>query len=961
MKSMNNFFQLIIFTAVFLFTFSSISNELNGYKENNDFKSLFNLSSKDTEWVNAKIESMTLIEKCAQLIIPNISSGNVDEDTEEFKRLGNLAKELKVGGLIFFKGDIMRQATLTNYLQENSDIPLLIASDFERGLGMRLQDAVEFPYNMAIGAANDPNLTYLVGKVTAIEGRGIGVHQNYAPLIDINYDYRNPIINVRAYSDDPNIISWHAAEYIRGMHDGGMLTTAKHFPGHGSTDLDSHSELPVIFKSREEIEMTDLLPFIHLIKLGVKSIMIGHLEVPAYEGKRGLPATLSHMIVTDLLQNQLGFQGLIVTDAMNMHAITKNYSSGEAAKLAVQAGNDLIIFPADAKEAIEGIYHAVQNNEISVERLNQSVYKILSAKKWLRLDESKLIDLKSIKNILNNKSHKRLAEEVAEKSITLVKNDKFILPLRPDKYYYTACISINNRKSENKEPYTFEKLIQEELNYTKTDLINLRSTKKDFDRVKKMAKKADLILLPIYITVRSFQGTIEMDSNHVQFIKEILALNKPTIMMSFGSPYILSDFPEATTYLNAYGAIEVSQKAMLNAILGNTDISGSLPVSLPSTNYQIGFGLKLKSDLYYFQEEAVDSNYEFQKVDSLMAGAVADSVFPGGVLLIGHRNRVIYEKAFGHHTYNIDSQEITTQSIFDLASVTKVVGTTSAAMMLWDSGLLDLDEKVIHYLPEFNNNNKDEITIRNLLLHTSGLPAWKPFYKDYSKAGQVINAIMNSELEFEPGEKYLYSDLGMITLQKVIEKLTNTPINKFLEKKLFIPLNMNRTMYNPPPDLWYYTVPTEIDDYWRMTTLKGKVHDETAYLLGGVAGHAGLFSTASDLARFMAVLVSDGKQKGKQYFNAETIEKWTSKQSNLSSRGLGWDTKSEGYSSAGKKFSMNSFGHTGFTGTSIWVDKERKLFVILLTNRVHPKRENRKIIDFRPVLHDAIIDAVSFL
>jgi beta-N-acetylhexosaminidase len=352
------------------------------------------------------------------------------------------------------------------------------------------------------------------------------------------------------------------------------------------------------------------------------------------------------------------------------------------------------------------------------------------------------------------------------------------------------------------------------------------------------------------------------------------------------------------------------------------------------------------------------SSVVFANTDSLIEEAIIDSAFPGAVLLISKDGEIIHEKAYGRFTYEPTSPKVSINSIFDLASVSKVVGTTTAVMMLIDKGDLKLDDKVIEYLPEFNNNGKENITIRNLLLHNSGLAAFKKYYDVFSTAEEVVNDIMNLTPEQEPGSKYVYSDLGMITLQKVIEKISGKTLDKFLEENLFIPLGMNSTMYNPPPELKDNCMPTELDDFWRMRQLQGEVHDERAYMLNGVAGHAGIFSTANDLAKFLQMILQKGNYQGKQYIKPETIELFTKKQSNQSSRGLGWDTKSPEGSSAGKYFDLTSYGHTGYTGTSVWTDPTKNLFVILLTNRVYPTRNNNKISRVRPLIHDAIYQAV---
>jgi len=429
-------------------------------------------------------------------------------------------------------------------------------------------------------------------------------------------------------------------------------------------------------------------------------------------------------------------------------------------------------------------------------------------------------------------------------------------------------------------------------------------------------------------------------------------------MMSFGSPYVINEFAKAGTYLCSYGNPAVSQEAMVDALLGYANIEGKLPITIPDTEYKFGSGMERKSKVFFGSKD--DTLYNFAKADELMNNAVKDSAFPGGVLLVGYRGKVIYNKAFGNFTYDPKSKKVNTNSLFDIASLTKVTATTPAAMLLCDEGKLNLDDLVIKYLPEFGNSGKEKITIRNLLLHNSGLPSFKPFYKTCKNAKEEIAAIMNCELEFEPGTKYLYSDLGMIVLQKVIEKIAKMPLDRFIQTRLFVKLGMNNTMFNPPKYRKNECLPTEIDNYWRNKLIQGEVHDETAYLLKGVSGNAGLFSTAADLAVYVNTLLNDGVYDNKVIFNPEIVKAWTTRQSNHSSRGLGWDTKTDDKSSSGTKFSKNSFGHTGFTGTSIWADKDKKLFVILLTNRVYPNRNNSRLSTLRPKIHDAVVKAVEY-
>ncbi|MFH0733198.1 MAG: glycoside hydrolase family 3 N-terminal domain-containing protein [bacterium] len=921
----------------------------------------FNLNKDDEKWIEDVIGDMTLEEKCAQLIFPDANSNMFVRDTNGRSKLEYLVKDLKVGGVVFFEGDIYNQAAFTNHLQLLADIPLLIASDFERGLGMRLEDAVEYPYNMAIAATRDTKLAYLMGKYTGREGRAIGVHQNYAPVVDINHDYRNPIVNIRAFSDNTQLISEFADAFIKGMRDGNMLTCAKHFPGHGATSLDSHKQMPIINLTKKEFENADLIPFENAIKDGVSGIMVGHLEVPAYEREEKIPASVSNSIIQNLLIKKLGFDGLVISDAMNMHAITKNFDVKEATIKCIQAGTDILIFPEDPVEAVLSLIEAVKNNKIDIKRIETSVRKILAAKKMLKLDDDRFVNSAKIESIVSSIETRRLAAKIAEKSITLVKDVNGLVPVNLTKFNKIACITLRDTKAKLTEnnKMTFETIVEKEHKKVKFGRLSRKSSDKDYEEMVKLAKNSDLILLPTYVNVRSFQGTIDIDSRHLDFIKKLTELKKPLVVMSFGNPYILNKFSDVPTYLTAYGGVYYSQKAMYDAVMGNTEISGQLPISIPETEYVFGNGIKRYPLQLKTPENGADTAYNFTEIDSLMQWGVKDSVFPGAVLVVGHRGRIIYEKAFGRFTYDKKSTKVNTSSMFDIASVSKVVSTTSAAMILVDLGKLNLDEKVSYYIPDFGNNGKENITVRNLLLHNSGLPEFVPFYKRYKIADEVFKELYQLPLKFLPGSKYLYSDLGMITLQKVIEKISGTSLDKFVQKNVFDVLEMKNTMYNPPAKLKNQCVPTEMDDYWRNKLIQGTVHDENAALLNGVAGHAGIFSTGHDLAVFLQTMLNKGKYSNKTVFNPSIVSSWTTQQLVSSSRGLGWDTKSEKGSSCGNKFSKNSFGHTGFTGTSVWVDKDKELFVVLLTNRVYPTRNNTKHIRFRPLIHSAIVDAIE--
>ncbi len=952
--------SLVSVLLLIIFSFNGLNKSMLN-KKGITYPDVFHLTSSDKVWIESILEEMTLEEKCAQMIFPDANSNMFKKDTAGKSRLEYLVKDMKVGGVVFFEGDIYNQAAFTNHLQLLADIPLLIASDFERGLGMRLKDAVEYPYNMAIAATREPNLAYLMGLYTARESRAIGVHQNYAPVVDINHDYRNPIVNIRAYSDNTGLISQFTDAFIKGMKDGNMLTTAKHFPGHGATSLDSHREMPKIMLTKEEFNTADLLPFKKAIDDGVSSVMVGHLGVPAYEDDPNTPASVSKNIISKLLVKELGFKGMIVSDAMNMHAITKNFDTKTATIMCIEAGTDILIYPDDPIASVNALIEAVRENKIPISRIEKSVRKILAAKKSLKLDEDRFINIGKIDKVVSLNEPRRLAEEIAQKSITLVKDDKNAVPINLKDFKKVVCITLRDTRAKltDKNITTFEKLVSSEFETIQLGRLSRKSTDKEYDNMYKLAQKADYIILPTFVGVRSFQGTVDIDSRHQSFINKLIELNKPLVVLSFGNPYILNKFAKAPAYLTSYGGVYYSQKAMFDALFGRAKISGTLPITIPDTEYKFGDGLFRFSSELKSPEGGNDSNFKFNEVDSLMNWAIKDSVFPGAVLVVGYKGKLIYEKAFGNYTYEKGSEKVTTATIYDIASLSKVVGTTPALMFLVQQGKINLDDKVCKYLPNFISYGKDKILIKNLLLHNSGLPPFIKFYEKCKTRENAYEIIDNLQLSYEPNTKVVYSDLSMITLQRIIEKVTGESLDKFLTTNLFDVLGMKNTMFNPNKKLKKQIAPSEIDEIYRKRLIQGEVHDENAYFFGGVSGHAGIFSTGHDLAIYVQTLLNGGWFANKKLFDQDLINNWTDKNYTKSERGYGWDVKSGNKPSCGNKFSDKSFGHTGFTGTSIWVDKEKELFVILLSNRCYPSRENTKHIRFRPLIHGKIVEVLD--
>ena len=551
------------------------------------YPKVFQLNDNDKEWVESTLKKLTTKEKVAQMIMPWVMGNDRSDDTLETVRIKQLITEFKVGGFIYFQGDIINEKEDIIKMQIMSDIPLLIASDFENGLGMRLTDGNTFPYNMAIAATGDTSHAYNIGKAIAREARAIGVNFNFAPVADINDNPKNPVIGIRSFSSNKNIVSKITAAYINGATAGEIISTAKHFPGHGNTIVDSHIDLPKISKTKTELFKNELDPFINAINNGVQSIMIGHLNIPSIQKDTLLPSSLSPEVVTSLLKEKLNFKGLIVTDAMRMQALTKYYSVAEAALMAVKAGNDLILTPPDIEIVINTISNAVYANEIAEDRIDESVRKILSAKRWIKNTEPKW-DIFQNSNIYN--PHKILAQKIADRSITLVKNRRKIIPIKPQKYRKVASI-IFSYGIDKDSLLVINKMLAENFSSVKTVVLNNRSRRRDFSNAYNYARNAQIIFLPYFLRAQNDDSSLKLSKKYLAFIKKVLRLKTPSVLIDFGNPYIISDLPQTMTYICAYNDVEVSQIAALKAIIGKIPFRGKLPVSIPKTKYKLGFRL----------------------------------------------------------------------------------------------------------------------------------------------------------------------------------------------------------------------------------------------------------------------------------------------------------------------------------------------------------------------------------
>tara|TARA_B100001142_G_scaffold330391_1_gene399125 strand:+ start:110595 stop:113384 length:2790 start_codon:yes stop_codon:yes gene_type:complete len=899
-------------------------------------------------------KDISLRDKISQMVMIRMDGNFHNNESWKKKDIEYFINKYKIGGLITFTGNIHGTFENIKYFQSISETPLFIASDYERGLGVFISGTL-FPSNMAVAATGDKNYSYLQGKITAIEAKSIGVNFILAPVLDINNNKNNPIINFRSYGDNPEVVSEYGLSFIKGIQDQGLIACAKHYPGHGNTNTDSHTKLPIIDISKEELYNNELYPFKNAVLSGVKSIMTGHIVIPSID-QDNIPATFSKKIVNDILIEDWNFNGLVITDALEMGALTSNVWHGESAIKAIEAGADIILLPLNATSAIESVYNAVQSGRISLDRINYSYNKIIKQKEEMGLFSESYNNWIDVEKNIASSENRKIANKIAEKSITLVKNNKNIIPFNPNNYKKVTHLLLSTDNDLRQRLKSFARDIRYIHGNVNEIYVNDKLTSLGKQDILNKVKDSDVIIVSMLIRISMDKGLSTIDNSHNQLLSDLKSLNIPIIGVSFGSPY-LPDYNHLDAYLCSYGYGSVSLKATTDALFGRKDISGELPINLNDI-YKTGHGLKVKKNYKIFNSQLnIDLNESFD----IIYTAISDSIFPGAQLFVSKGDKILINKSFGNHTYEKDSKIITNESIYDVASLTKVLSTTPVAMKLIQKKLLSLDFYLSDFYPEFNSGNKKEVTIRHLLTHSSGLPAYVEYYKINSINPEldIINDIVNLDLEYIPDEKMVYSDLGMILLYDIIKKVSNSDLDKLSNKYFYKPFNMTNTYFNPIND--DIVVPTEYDKHYRMKLIKGEVHDENAYILNGVSGHAGLFSNSTDIGTFSKFFLNEGVLLGRRYLKKDLIRTFTSKTKNPvnSDRALGWDTPSDRGSSAGDYFSIGSYGHLGFTGTSLWIDPNEEIIIVFLTNRVYPTRENKGIYNIRRELHNSIMTNIK--
>jgi beta-N-acetylhexosaminidase len=928
------------------------------------------------KWVNSSFKKLSRDEKIAQLLIIRAHS---NLGPEHVAQVTNLIRKYNVGGLIFFQGGPIRQANLTNYYQSISKTPLLITIDGEWGLGMRLDSVKKFPYQLTLGALTNDSIIYQMGVAVGRQMKRIGVHVNFAPVVDINNNPNNPVIGYRSFGEDKFKVARFGVAYMKGMQDAGIMACAKHFPGHGDVDVDSHLDLPVINKTKGEIDSVELYPFKQLFKAGVGSVMIAHLSIPAIDTTTHLPTSISKKNVTGLLRNELKYNGLTFTDALEMKGVAKYFPAGEAAVLALIAGNDMLCLPEDVPAAIEAIKAAVKNKRLKKKDIDAKVKKILYAKYALGLSNRQFVDTTNLLADLNAGTDK-IRAQVAKNTITVLRNDGSLPMLGKKKIAYLSL----GTSSLNE----FGKRMAADLN---ADVFNF-AFKDDSAKAANLAaqindSKYDELIIGVHeYSLRP--------ANNYNISKAALSLwnnvQKEAITMLFGNVYAGELFCNASTLVAAYQDDSITHDAAADFIESRINANGKLPVTICDLPYGTSHLMR--------HLEPTGFGPEWYSVDSIALDGLAKKAYPGAVVLAIQNGKIKYHKAFGHYEFDPSSPAVTLESLYDLASVTKISATTVSVMKLYEQGKLNLDKTLGDYLPVTRGTDKAPLKIRDVLLHQAGLNPFIPFYRETidSATGQpsseyyrsekdsmftipvaknvwlrrdwndsMMKRIVNSKLG-EQG-KYVYSDNDFILLGKIVEQITGKTLDEYARETFYTPLGMVTTGFKP----WQrfgtdITVPTENETYFRKQLLRGYVHDEGAAMFGGVSGHAGLFSNAYDLARLYQMLLNGGELYGTRYLKPETIKLFTAYNSNISRRGLGFDkpekdnaSRKEPYPSA--LASPATFGHTGFTGTCVWVDPEKKLVYIFLSNRVYNTRANNLLgqMNIRGKIQDAIYRALD--
>jgi beta-N-acetylhexosaminidase len=936
-------------------------------------------------WVEQTIQQMSLDECIGQLIMVPVHPKKGEENEALVK---SYVEDYHVGGLIMFQGGPQRTIQLINQYQALSTLPMLVAIDGEWGVQMRLDSVLALPKQMLLGAIQENQLIYDYGRLVAEQCKRLGIHINFAPVVDINNNSQNPVIGDRSFGESRSKVTDKAYKYMKGMEDHGIMTCLKHFPGHGDTHTDSHYDLPIIKHSKERLDSVELYPFKQLFKLGASSVMVAHLHIPALDKTENLPTTLSHKVVTELLQLKLKSEGLIFTDALNMKGVTKHFKDGEAEVKALQAGVDILLMPENVEKAIVAIKKAIINGDLDTFYLKEKVRKILRVKYKLGLTHFTPIPVEKVGEDLNQPTHREFIQKLAEKSITLLKNENKLIPISPDKTNKVASLSIG---------YGDETPFQSSLShYGVKKNFQLEQVVKGTELLPEL-QKFETVIIGLHKIGRIPQRDFGINSATRDLIQAISKKSK-VILVVFGNAYALKYFENIPGLICTYHEDPVYQRTAAKAIFGWKGFYGKLPVGV-GTQFPEGHSILMdESHASEFEDIGKELGFDMAKIsaiDDIAFEAIDYGATPGCQVLVMKNGKKIYHKTYGYTTYD-KTRKVQKEDVYDLASVTKVAATTISLMKLYETGKLDLNKTLGDYIPELKGSNKENLKINQVLAHEAGLKAWIPIYlkgldKNKNPDNTYFRKSPNASFNIQINDSlftnkvfldsifwkriiensldepiYRYSDLGFILFTKLIENISGKPLDEFVMDNFYKPMNLSVIGYKPLSRsiTKERIIPTEEDQYFRKTKVQGFVHDPNAALLGGVSGHAGLFSNATDLAAVYQMLLDKGMYQGKRYLEERTVELFTAQFSPRSRRGLGFDRKELGNAEISHNVAWQAspltYGHLGFTGIGAWADPENKIIYIFLSNRTYPSGENAKLVqmNIRPRIQEKIYKAI---
>ncbi|OGX82876.1 glycosyl hydrolase [Hymenobacter lapidarius] len=948
-------------------------------------------SPAEAAWVDSVFNSLTPEQRLGQLFMVAAYS---NKERSHADRIERLIRSQAIGGVMFLQGGPKRQALLTNRFQAAARVPLLIAMDAEWGLDMRLDSSAHYAKQMTLGAMDDPKYVYQMGRDIARKMRALGVHISFAPVLDVNSNPGNPVIGNRSFGEDQERVSKLGVQYIKGLQEHSVMAVAKHFPGHGDTDTDSHVALPVINTDLARLTKVDLVPFQQSFEAGVMGVMVAHLYMPLFDTTNAKTTTLSKALVTDLLKTKMGFKGLTFTDALNMKSVSKLYKDGELDAMALAAGNDVLLFSEDVPAALLRIQEAVAAGKLNQADLDFRIKKILRVKHWAGLSKYQPARLATLRDSLNQPNTKALAQSIFEHAVTVVKNDDKLLPFQRLDTLRIAAITIG---TQAEGPYaTIFNKYQPGAVYA---VPNRYADDSTFTRIASRLAGYNVVVVSLHSMNNTPSHSYGMGDGALRFIKQLQANPKlKTVVVAMGNAYGLKYLENARTLVCGYEDHYAAQLVVPQILFGALPARGKLPVTVSPT-LKVATGIAtpdLKRLRYGTPESQGLSSRVMAQIDNIALESQTYAAAPGCQVLVARNGTVVFDQSYGYCTYD-QSQPVTSSTLYDLASVTKVAGTLQAVMYLRDQGRLDLDAKVAAYLPELTRTNKREMTIRDVLMHQAGLkpgiPTWertitsrglKPTFYASTRSEDFPNEVIPGEYSTKAADdsvwawtmrsslmpkikgKYPieYSDLSFIVMKRVCEKLLKQPLENFLQANFYRPLGLGSMTYNPLQRFPKSCIaPTENDTYYRREQLQGTVHDQTAALVGGVGGHAGLFATANDLAVLMQMNLQNGRYGGAQYFQSPVVTEFARSRVAGNRHSLGWDhgdpSKPSGPTS--NLSPASTFGHTGFTGTCVWMDPENNILYIFLSNRVYPDAGNNKLRQYniRTRIHDVIYKSMA--